>query len=52
MREVTTIRLPPEVRQALREAAETEDRSVAYVIERATIEWLRKSGWLKPEKKK
>ena len=52
MREVTTIRLLPEVKAALESAAKAEDRSVAYMIERATIEWLRKGGWLKPEKPK
>ena len=51
MREVTTIRLLPEVKAALERAAKAEDRSVAYVIERATIEWLRKGGWFKPEGK-
>lgn len=50
-REVTTIRLLPEVRAAIEAAAEAEDRSVAYVIERQMIEWLRKGGWLKPEGK-
>jgi predicted transcriptional regulator len=45
--EMTCVRLAPEVKAALKAAALAEDRPVAYVIERATIEWLRKGGWLK-----
>ena len=52
MREVTTIRLLPEVKAALESAAKAEDRSVAYLVEKFTIEGLRKGGWLKPEKAK
>lgn len=51
-REVTTIRLLPEVRAALEAAAKAQDRSVAYLIEQASIEWLQRGGWLPKEKRK
>lgn len=50
--EMTCVRLTPEVKAALKAAAEAEDRPIAYVIERATIQWLRRGGFLKPEKPK
>jgi hypothetical protein len=40
------VRLEPETRKALEVAAEDESRTLANMIERAVIEYLRKHGYL------
>ena len=50
--ETVTFRLPPDAKAALERAAKDDDRTVAYVCEKAIVEWLQKGGWLKPERKK
>lgn len=41
------LRLTPEVKRALEAAAEAEDRSMAYIVERQISAWLREKGFLK-----
>jgi predicted HicB family RNase H-like nuclease len=42
-----SVRFEPGDRQALAAAAKAEDRPEAYIVRRATIEWLKGQGFLK-----
>ena len=42
-----SIRIPPDVRAALNEAAKCEDRSAGNLVLRAITEWLKAGGYLK-----
>jgi hypothetical protein len=41
------IRLQPEVKAALQEAAKADTRSVSSMVEKVLTEWLREKGYLK-----
>jgi hypothetical protein len=45
-----SFRLPVEVHDALRRAAEAEDRSVANLVLKILTDWLRRHKWLKVKK--
>lgn len=42
----TSMRLDPEVKEALEKAATADDRSVSSLVERILKEWLRERGYL------
>lgn len=42
-----SVRFEPGDRQALSNAAKAEDRPEAYIVRRATIDWLKANGYLK-----
>jgi predicted transcriptional regulator len=44
---VKSFRATEEEETALTQAAEAEDRPIAYIMRRAVAEWLRAHGWLK-----
>lgn len=45
------VRVHPETKAALEKAAKADMRSVSSLIEKILVEWLRKNGFLKPQKK-
>lgn len=45
-----SFRLPVEVHDALTRAAEAEDRSVANLVLKILVDWLRRHKWLKVKK--
>ncbi len=49
--ETTTIRLTPEVKAAAIKAASDDNRSLSSLTEIVLTQWLRASGYLKPEKR-
>jgi predicted DNA-binding protein len=46
-RKMFSIRFDPLHRKALDAAAKREDRTAAYIVRRATIDWLKANGFLK-----
>jgi hypothetical protein len=46
-RKMFSIRFEPVHRKALDAAAKREDRPAAYIVRRATVEWLKANGFLK-----
>jgi predicted transcriptional regulator len=42
-----SVRFEPPHRKALDAAAKREDRTAAYIVRRATIDWLKANGFLK-----
>lgn len=40
------IRTKPEIRDALQRAAAEEDRSISWLVERITSDWLKEHGFL------
>jgi hypothetical protein len=46
-----SIRVSPEVKDAIERAAEADSRPVASMAEKILVEWLRAHGYLKPAKK-
>jgi predicted transcriptional regulator len=42
-----SIRLSPEARKALIKAGEAEERSAAWIAQRAVVQWLKEKGFLK-----
>jgi hypothetical protein len=46
-RKMFSIRFEPVHRKALDAAAKREDRTAAYIVRRATVEWLKANGFLK-----
>lgn len=42
-----SIRLSTEARAALQKAGKTEERSAAWVAQRAVMQWLKAEGYLK-----
>jgi predicted transcriptional regulator len=45
------IRPRDDTKAALKKAADAEDRSMAWIADRAIVEWLERNGYLKPTKK-
>ncbi|MGA9214969.1 MAG: hypothetical protein WBD78_07345 [Methylocella sp.] len=46
-RKMFSVRFDPAQRNALEAAAKSEDRPAAYVVRRATVDWLKANGFLK-----
>ena len=46
------IRIDERTKEAMRKAAIAEERSMAWLYERAGREWLERNGYLPPPKKK
>jgi predicted transcriptional regulator len=42
----TSIRLGPEEREALRRAAEADDRPVSALMRKIIVDWLTRNKWL------
>jgi len=45
------VRLDPDVRDALDDAARAEERSLSWLVNRAAREWLKRNGYLKEPKR-
>ncbi len=43
------VRLEPNVKDALDQAAEAEERSISFLAQKAIAEWLRRKGYLKDD---
>jgi hypothetical protein len=46
-RKMFSVRFEPQHRKALDAAAKREDRTAAYIVRRATLDWLKAEGYLK-----
>lgn len=44
------IRPSSDTKSALKKAAAVEDRSMAWIADRAIVEWLDRNGYLKPKR--
>lgn len=45
------IRVQPSTKDALLKASLAEDLSMAWIADKAVVEWLERKGYLKPKKK-
>lgn len=43
------VRVPPEIKAALAEAAQSDRRSVSSLVTKVLSDWLEAGGWLKPK---
>ena len=44
------VRLEPDEREALVQAAVSDDRTISALARKILVEWLRQQGWIKPVK--